>query len=119
MLCRCSSCVAIWGAGRQIVIEKPFGVDLDTSNALARELSACLAEPEMYRIDHYLGKEMVQNLFALRWVRYTSQLWQPINAYHAAAQAHVAAQCGHFTLVALVALNEVGACRIDHDSRDT
>ena len=94
MLCRCSSCVAIWGAGRQIVIEKPFGVDLDTSNALARELSACLAEPEMYRIDHYLGKEMVQNLFALRWVRYSSEPLQPINAYHAAAHAHVAAQCG-------------------------
>ena len=93
MPCRCSSCVAIWGAGRQIVIEKPFGVDLDTSNALARELSACLAEPEMYRIDHYLGKEMVQNLFALRCVRFSSQPLHPINAYHAATQAHVAAQC--------------------------
>ena len=89
----CNSRVAIWGACRQIVIEKPFGVDLDTSNALARELSACLAEPEMYRIDHYLGKEMVQNLFALRCVRYSSQPLHPINAYHAATQARVAAQC--------------------------
>ena len=117
MPCRCSSCVAIWGAGRQIVIEKPFGVDLDTSNALARELSACLAEPEMYRIDHYLGKEMVQNLFALRWVRYSSGPLQPINQCLPCCSTRArGSTMRHFTLVAL---NEVGACRIDHGSRDT
>ena len=52
----------------RVVIEKPFGTDLESSNALGQQLAAVLKEDEMYRIDHYLGKEMVQNLIALRHV---------------------------------------------------
>jgi glucose-6-phosphate 1-dehydrogenase len=42
------------------VIEKPFGSDLESSNALSQKLSALFVEDQIYRIDHYLGKEMVE-----------------------------------------------------------
>ena len=50
----------------RIIIEKPFGRDLESSEHLSNHLSALFKEEEMYRIDHYLGKEMVQNLMVLR-----------------------------------------------------
>jgi len=49
-----------------LIIEKPFGHDLESSAMLSRHLSALFSEEEIYRIDHYLGKEMVQNLMVLR-----------------------------------------------------
>ncbi|MEZ5542318.1 MAG: glucose-6-phosphate dehydrogenase [Pseudomonadota bacterium] len=52
---------------RRIVIEKPFGLDHATSIALNRALQAVFAEAQIYRIDHYLGKESVQNLFVFRF----------------------------------------------------
>lgn len=52
----------------RIVVEKPFGKDLESSNRLSGHLSALFREEELYRIDHYLGKEMVQNLMVLRQV---------------------------------------------------
>lgn len=52
----------------RIVVEKPFGKDLESSNQLTHHLSALFKEEELYRIDHYLGKEMVQNLMVLRYV---------------------------------------------------
>lgn len=51
----------------RVVIEKPFGRDLDSARALNRELLDHLAENQIFRIDHYLGKETVQNLLALRF----------------------------------------------------
>jgi len=51
----------------RVVIEKPFGRDSETSDALSRQLSSIFEENQMYRIDHYLGKEMVQNLMTLRF----------------------------------------------------
>lgn len=50
-----------------MIVEKPFGRDLDSSNQLSNHLSAMFKEDEIYRIDHYLGKEMVQNLMVLRY----------------------------------------------------
>lgn len=50
-----------------IVIEKPFGHDLASAIALQNELTKYLSEEQIYRIDHYLGKETVQNLFAFRF----------------------------------------------------
>ena len=44
------------------VIEKPFGRDRETSDKLTRELRKIFIEDQIYRIDHYLGKEMVQNI---------------------------------------------------------
>jgi len=50
----------------RLIIEKPFGHDLESSAKLSSHLSALFSEEEIYRIDHYLGKEMVQNLMVLR-----------------------------------------------------
>lgn len=51
----------------RVVIEKPFGHDLQSARALNRDVSRVLAENQTYRIDHYLGKETVQNIMALRF----------------------------------------------------
>ncbi len=52
---------------RRVVIEKPFGMDLQSSQQLNRELQELLDESQIYRIDHYLGKESVQNLLVYRF----------------------------------------------------
>lgn len=52
---------------RRLVIEKPFGVDLMSSRLLNRAIHEVFAEQQVYRIDHYLGKETVQNLLVLRF----------------------------------------------------
>jgi glucose-6-phosphate 1-dehydrogenase len=52
---------------RRLVVEKPFGHDLDSARELSRELQQVFPESEVYRIDHYLGKETVQNILAFRW----------------------------------------------------
>jgi glucose-6-phosphate 1-dehydrogenase len=53
--------------GHRIVVEKPFGHDLHTARALNAELHQHYDERQIYRIDHYLGKETVQNLFVFRF----------------------------------------------------
>ena len=55
------------GAWRRIVIEKPFGHDLESAIALNEEIHKVVPENEVYRIDHYLGKETVQNILAFRF----------------------------------------------------
>jgi len=52
---------------RRVVIEKPFGMDLASSKKLNQDLQALLNESQIYRIDHYLGKESVQNLLVYRF----------------------------------------------------
>jgi glucose-6-phosphate 1-dehydrogenase len=52
---------------RRIVIEKPFGRDLQSALALNQELHRALKEEQIYRIDHYLGKETVQNVIVFRF----------------------------------------------------
>ncbi len=52
---------------RRIVIEKPFGMDLKSARELNQELQSVLDESQIYRIDHYLGKESVQNLLVYRF----------------------------------------------------
>lgn len=49
-----------------MIFEKPFGRDLQSSQELSAHLSSLFTEDQIYRIDHYLGKEMVQNLMVLR-----------------------------------------------------
>uniref|UniRef100_H2UQV8 Glucose-6-phosphate 1-dehydrogenase n=1 Tax=Takifugu rubripes TaxID=31033 RepID=H2UQV8_TAKRU len=51
----------------RIIVEKPFGRDLQSSQELSVHLSSLFKENQIYRIDHYLGKEMVQNLMVLRF----------------------------------------------------
>lgn len=68
------------GAWRRIIIEKPFGLDLASAQALNRELLQALDERQIYRIDHYLGKETVQNIMVLR---FANGLFEPIwNRHH-------------------------------------
>jgi glucose-6-phosphate 1-dehydrogenase len=55
------------GRRRRVVIEKPFGHDLASSVALNRQISKVLNEDQIYRIDHYLGKETVQNMMIFRF----------------------------------------------------
>ena len=59
----------------RIVVEKPFGRDLATAKALNATLAAHFDESQIYRIDHYLGKETVQNLMA---VRFGNMLFEPL-----------------------------------------
>lgn len=59
----------------RIVIEKPVGYDLDSARALNRTLAACFQESQIFRIDHYLGKETVQNILAFR---FANPLFEPI-----------------------------------------
>ncbi|MCU4653614.1 glucose-6-phosphate dehydrogenase [Roseibacterium sp. SDUM158016] len=62
-------------ADARIVVEKPFGTDLASARALNRTLSEYFSETQIYRIDHYLGKETVQNLMA---VRFGNVLFEPL-----------------------------------------
>ncbi len=52
---------------QRVVIEKPFGHDLPTALKLNRDITECLHEKQVFRIDHYLGKETVQNILAFRF----------------------------------------------------
>lgn len=61
-----SHCMSPTGWTR-VVIEKPFGHDLNSSDRLSEHLSSLFREDQLYRIDHYLGKEMVQNVMTLRF----------------------------------------------------
>jgi glucose-6-phosphate 1-dehydrogenase len=53
--------------GHRVVVEKPFGHDLDSARALARDLHKYLEEPQLYRIDHFLGKLGVEEVLYLRF----------------------------------------------------
>ncbi len=55
------------GSFRRVVVEKPFGQDLGSALLLTKQLQARLEEHQIYRIDHYLGKETVQNIMAFRF----------------------------------------------------
>ncbi|MFM9884348.1 MAG: glucose-6-phosphate dehydrogenase [Burkholderiales bacterium] len=55
------------GQWRRVIVEKPFGHDLESARALNREIKEVLDEDQIYRIDHYLGKETVQNLMVFRF----------------------------------------------------
>ncbi|MHB2025397.1 MAG: glucose-6-phosphate dehydrogenase [Elusimicrobiota bacterium] len=60
---------------RRVVVEKPFGHDLESAKALNADLLKTLDESQIYRIDHYLGKETVQNLLVLR---FANGIFEPI-----------------------------------------
>ena len=60
---------------RRVIIEKPFGRDLDSARALNKQLLRVVDEKQIYRIDHYLGKETVQNILAFR---FANGIFEPI-----------------------------------------
>jgi glucose-6-phosphate 1-dehydrogenase len=63
------------GSWRRLVVEKPFGTDLESAKKLNSELLGLMNEQQIYRIDHYLGKETVQNILVLR---FANGMFEPI-----------------------------------------
>jgi glucose-6-phosphate 1-dehydrogenase len=63
------------GSKARVIVEKPFGEDLASARELNRALLECMAEEQIFRIDHYLGKETVQNLLVFR---FSNGIFEPI-----------------------------------------
>ncbi|XP_068388893.1 glucose-6-phosphate 1-dehydrogenase isoform X1 [Eschrichtius robustus] len=73
------TCMSQTGWNR-IIVEKPFGRDLQSSDRLSNHIASLFREDQIYRIDHYLGKEMVQNLMVLRFAnRIFGPIWNRDN----------------------------------------
>jgi glucose-6-phosphate 1-dehydrogenase len=78
---------------RRVIVEKPFGYDVESARALNAELTRGLRETQIYRIDHYLGKETVQNILAFR---FANGIFEPIwnRRYVDSVQMSVAEESG-------------------------
>ena len=64
------------GGWHRVIVEKPFGHDSESSAKLAADLGSLFTEKQLYRIDHYLGKELVQNLMVLRFANsFLEPIW--------------------------------------------
>ncbi len=63
------------GGWRRVVVEKPFGYDMATAKELNRLVDSVFTADDVFRIDHYLGKETVQNILALR---FANSLFEPV-----------------------------------------
>ncbi len=63
------------GGWRRIIVEKPFGTDLKSARELNAKLRSVFSEDQIYRIDHYLGKETVQNIMVMR---FANGLFEPL-----------------------------------------
>jgi glucose-6-phosphate 1-dehydrogenase len=69
------SCEEEGGPWRRVIVEKPFGHDLESAKQLNKDLQSVLREDQIYRIDHFLGKETVQNLTVFR---FANSIFEPI-----------------------------------------
>ena len=75
-------------AYRRLVVEKPFGYDIESAQKLNTRLKSVFAEDEIYRIDHYLGKETVQNMLVLR---FGNGIFEPIWNHHYISHVEITA----------------------------
>lgn len=81
---------------RRIVVEKPFGTDLASARRFNRQLHEACAEHQIYRIDHYLGKETVQNVLVLRFANAIFEpVWNRNYVEHVEITAAEALTVGH------------------------
>ncbi len=74
-ICKGLHAAGLTGGNARVVMEKPIGKDLTTSRAINDQVQAAFSEERTFRIDHYLGKETVQNLIALR---FANSLFEPL-----------------------------------------
>jgi len=74
-ICQGLLAAGLTGDSARVVMEKPIGKDLASSNAINDQVQAAFSEDRIFRIDHYLGKETVQNLIALR---FANTLFEPL-----------------------------------------
>ena len=82
-ICRSLAAAEVAGADTRIVLEKPIGRDLETSHQVNAALGEVFSEEQIFRIDHYLGKETVQNLIALRFANtFFEPLWNNLTIDH-------------------------------------
>ncbi|GAV85755.1 G6PD_N domain-containing protein/G6PD_C domain-containing protein [Cephalotus follicularis] len=80
MIKKCCMNKSDLGGWTRIVVEKPFGKDLESAEHLSSQIGELFDEAQIYRIDHYLGKELVQNLLVLRFAnRFFLPLWNRDN----------------------------------------
>ncbi|QNT58451.1 glucose-6-phosphate dehydrogenase [Neisseria musculi] len=85
--------VGLNGSNVRIVLEKPLGTDLKSSQEINTDVARYFQEEQVYRIDHYLGKEALQNLLALRFANLVFEpLWN--NKYVKSVQLTIAEQLG-------------------------
>ena len=74
-ICKNLATAGLIGANSRVVLEKPLGRDLASAQKINEDVGSVFAEPQIFRIDHYLGKEPVQNLLALR---FANALFEPL-----------------------------------------
>ncbi len=67
--------LAEYNGWRRVVIEKPFGTDFESAHSLNEQIHRTLSERQIYRIDHYLGKETVQNILI---TRFANTIFEPL-----------------------------------------
>ncbi|MFN5909927.1 MAG: glucose-6-phosphate dehydrogenase [Bacteroidota bacterium] len=79
-LCNALKASELLDKNSKVVLEKPLGFDLNSSKKINEVISACFTERQIFRIDHYLGKETVQNLMVLRFANHLfERVWNGDN----------------------------------------
>ena len=82
-VCQALAAAGLAGSQSRIVMEKPLGRDLESSKVINRAVASVFDEERIFRIDHYLGKETVQNLMALRFANiFFEPLWNNLTIDH-------------------------------------
>src|SRR5690606_24959467 len=99
------------GGWRRVVVEKPFGHDLASARELNNLVDEVFTPDDVFRIDHYLGKETVQNLLALR---FANTLFEPVwnNRYVDSVQITVAEDLGIGTRAGFYDAAEIGRAHV-------